>query len=438
MSKNHWSEALDSTPPGKFANPIVDIDSITLSDDELRYLGIEPRSTDKKPFHPTIVNLAQVEPEEVSFLWCPYIPLGKLTLLEGDPGLGKTFLALSICAAISNGWPLPGPDGLPGTPLDQGNILFMTAEDGLADTLAPRLEKMGADRKRVYCLTGWRLADSDEEQSFTLSDVNVLRAALDQVNPLLVVIDPLQAYMGGIDMHRANETRPLLSTLGRIAEEYNCAVLAIRHLSKGGGTKALYRGLGSIDFTAAARSILLVGLDHTTEKKAMIHTKSSCTENGKTLSFEINAEKGFLWGGLSDCTAEDILAPPTAKEEPSADSALEEAKEYLLETLQDGPVRAEAILKEGPKEVGVSIKTLKRAKKDLDIRSEKRADGWYWYIPTCSRGTNTELDPLDPLDSSPDISGGTARGPRGPNEKRGTLENDDFESWLNIGRLVDV
>lgn len=433
MPKNLWSEALTSIPPGNFANSVVDIDSITLSDEELRNLGIEPDSTDKKPFHPTIVNLAKVVPEEVSFLWCPYIPLGKLTLLEGDPGLGKTFLALNICAAISNGWPLPGPDGLPGTPLDQGNILFMTAEDGLADTLAPRLEKMGADRNKIYCLTGWKLADSDEEQAFTLSDVNVLRAALDQVKPLLVVIDPLQAYMGGIDMHRANETRPLLSTLGRIAEEYNCAVLAIRHLSKGGGTKALYRGLGSIDFTAAARSILLVGQDHTTGKKAMIHTKSSCAEVGKTLSFEINAEKGFLWGGLSDCTAEDILAPPTAKEEPSLDSALDEAKEYLLDALQDGPVKGELLLKEGTKETGVSKRTFHRAKKDLDIKSEKKPDGWYWYIPTSSRLPNIDDGNLGNLDFGPDISNGTRRLPTLPNEKRGTLD-----SWLDIGTEIDL
>lgn len=409
----------------------LDLNDLQLSDDELRDLDIDikPKITDF--IRPNIINLATIEPEETAFLWFPYIPKGKLTLLEGDPGLGKTFLALNLCSAISNGWPLPGPDGKPSDPINPGNILYMTAEDGLADTLVPRLVKVGADRSRIFCLTGWRTTESEEEQSFTLHDINVLRVSLEQVRPVLVVIDPLQAYIGNIDMHRANETRPVLSNLARIAEEFGCAVMVIRHLSKSGGTKALYRGLGSIDFTAAARSVLLVGQNQTTDQKAMIHSKSTCAEIGKPLGFEINSQTGFIWTGLSDCTAEDLLLSTGIK-----DNAFEEAKEFLLEALQEEPIKADTLLNDGVKETGVSKRTFHRAKKELGIKSEKRADGWYWYLPINSRLPLNKFGNLGNLDTGLTESGDTTRLPTLPKEKRGNLEQVNFDSWLEVGTEI--
>ena len=320
----------------------------------------------RKSVFPAITNLGDVEPEDVNFLWDPYLPVGKLTILEGDPGLGKTFLALNICTIISNGWPLPGPDGRPSAYTSPGNILFMTAEDGLADTLAPRLEKMGADRSKIYCLTGWRTSDDQDEveQAFTLADVNILRAALEEVRPVLVVIDPLQAYIGGVDMHRANETRPLLAGLAKLAEEFNCAVLTIRHLSKG-GAKALYRGLGSIDFTAAARSVLLVGQEPETEKKAMAHVKSSLAKNGPTLCFDISDKNGFMWTGISTCNAEDLLAPPPIRDEKEGtDNQADEAIDFLYQVLSDGPLESKEIKKQA-KEADVKWRTVQRAKEQI-------------------------------------------------------------------------
>lgn len=418
---------------------------LELTDAELQAIAadvteeLDGENAAKKPLViPSLLNLATVEPEEVDFLWRPYIPRGKLTLLEGDPGLGKTFLSLNICAAISRGWPLPGPDGRPGEAMEPGNVLFMSAEDGIADTLVPRLEKAGADRSRIYCLTGWRAAESEEEEAFSLQDVNVLREALEQVRPALVVIDPLQGYIGGIDMHRANEVRPVLSGVAKLAEEFHCAVLAIRHLSKSGGSKAVYRGLGSIDFTAAARSVLLVGQDPKTDQKAMIHTKSSCAENGKSLGFEINNETGFTWTGLSNCTAEDLLTPPGAREEESSNSALEDAKEYLQNALEFEPVKAETLLKNGPRETGVSKITLRRAKKELDIKSEKRADGWYWFLPTSARVSKNEFDHLDHLPETPTAVGLESRLSRCSCkmcEPLESLESVD-DPWLELGNYV--
>ncbi|HPF44461.1 MAG TPA: AAA family ATPase [Syntrophomonadaceae bacterium] len=383
------------------------------------------------PIYPAITNLADVEPEEVRFLWPPYIPFGKLTILEGDPGLGKTFLSLCVCAAISNGGVLPDQEGKPAIQLSKGRVLFMTAEDGLADTLVPRLEMMGADRSMISCLTGWRTADSEEEMAFSLADVNVLRAALDETRPDLVVIDPLQAYLGGgVDMHRANETRPLLSNLGKIAEEYSCAVLAIRHLSKG-SSKALYRGLGSIDFTAAARSVLTVGQEPVTKQKAMAHIKSSCAMNGVTLSFDLHSEFGFVWSGVSSFTVEDLLAVPSAvkDEEMEKDNRLEEAAEFLYDVLEFGPVESKEIEKQA-KAASIKWRTVQRAKEKLDFKAFRRGDRWFW--PQLSRMSEIK----NGIDGADDISSDALRlkgsAPSAPKEISGI-----FDDWSSIGTEIN-
>jgi hypothetical protein len=412
------------------------LESLSLSDGELKSLGIE-KEVNIPMVRPTIIKLSDIEPEEVSFLWKPYIPLGKLTLLEGDPGLGKTFLALSICTAISKGHPLPGQDGRLGEAIEEGNILFMTAEDGLADTLAPRLEKMGADRSKIHCLTGWKSTEGEEEQAFTLHDINVLREALYQVKPVLVVIDPLQAYMSGIDMHRANETRPLLSNLGRAAEEYNCAILAIRHLSKGGSTKALYRGLGSIDFIAAARSALLVGIDPNNNTKVMVHTKSSCSEIGINQGFEISDISGFSWIGRSNCTAEEVLAPLTKNEQYCNNRSLDEAKEFLEDILMEGPVKCKEI-KEEAKAAGISWRTVERAKENLGFKAIKVGTAWYWpQLSSDSSPSHSGVGGLGALAGKPDSVSAKGSTPTPPNEIAGAHDEDDIDLWSDIGVVVE-
>ena len=394
---------------------------------------------ERKKVYPAITNLGEVEPEDVKFLWEPYIPIGKLTLLEGDPGLGKTFLALNVCAAISNGWPLPEQDGRPGLPLTPGKVLFMTAEDGLADTLAPRLDKMGADRNKIYCLTGWRSNEDQEfEEAFTLADVEVLRAALEKVKPVLVVIDPLQAYLGAnIDFHRANETRPLLSNLGRMAEEYNCAILAIRHLSKG-GSKALYRGLGSIDFTAAARSVLLVGQEPESQKKAIVHIKSSLALNGVALSFDITSDLGFAWTGISSFTAEDLLMPPQSQEKEKSDSGLTDAKEFLYEVLNECRLETKEIKKQA-RQAGISWRTIERAKQEMGFKARKDGNDWYWP-KLVEPNPNSEPTPphsevggLGGLPSSLTAAGVSGTPPRPPSVFCGGVERrDDSNLWDDI------
>lgn len=340
------------------------------------------RRTATKP-RPILTRMSDVEPQEVKWLWPPYIPLGKLTLLEGDPGLGKTFISLALATAVSRGWSLLSQTGAPGAELEPSNVLYMTAEDGLADTLRPRLDAADADVSRVYTLDGWELINEREETvtgSVSLSDVALLEQALVEVKPKLVVVDPLQAYLGaGVDMHRANEVRPVLSALGNLAEKHGCAVICIRHLSKALSPKAIYSGMGSIDFAAAARSILSVG-EHEGER-LLAHVKSSLAPQGKSIRYELQ-DGSLYWLGVSDVTADDMRVPQRIESESTVDAAVA----FLVSFLTDGPQTATATFK-AAKQEGISERTLKRAKAQLEIESRRVSAGnegegeWRWSLP---------------------------------------------------------
>jgi hypothetical protein len=357
--------------------------------------------------------MSDVEPQDVAWLWHPYIPLGKLTLLEGDPGLGKTFISLTLAAAITRGWPLLSQTGVPGDDHEPADVLYMSAEDGLADTLRPRLDAAGADVTRVHALTGWRLTDEQGkavEGAVTLGDVPVLEQALTQVKPKLVVIDPLQAFMGaGVDMHRANETRPLLTALGNLAEKYNLAVVCIRHLNKTVGGKALYAGLGSIDFAAAARSVLQVG-EHDGER-LLAHVKSSLAPQGKSIRYEL-VDGAVNWLGISDVTAEQMRGPQPQGAE--GESTTEAAVTFLQDFLDDGPQPASSAFTVAKQE-GISERTLQRAKAQLEVKSQRSSAGndgagkWLWSLPY-NRGTLAALRTNTVTDANP------ARMPRLPIE----------------------
>lgn len=333
---------------------------------------------------PALVRVADVEPEDVEWLWFPYIPLGKLTLLDGDPGTGKSWLTLQLAAAVTRGWPLPGQDGVPTGAREPANVILLAAEDGAGDTIRPRLDRAGADLERVLLLTGSR--EEPGQPIFLASHLDVLDAACQQVRPALIVVDPLQAFLGAdVDLHRANETRPVLAVLARLAERHRCAVLVVRHLSKSPEGRALYRGLGSIDLAAAARSVLLVAPHPDNRKlRVLAHVKSNLVEAGVSLTFAIGPT-GFEWVGTENIQADRLLGPPT---DPDEKSRLEEAVEFLRQMLADGPVPAREI-EQAAKEAGITTMTLRRAKEVLGVRvsrehlpGEGRGKGrWVWAMP---------------------------------------------------------
>jgi hypothetical protein len=332
-------------------------------------------------------ELSEVATEPVRWLWQPYIPRGKLTLIDGDPGVGKSLQALAIAAAVTRGEALPGDE-----PSDPGGVLLLCGEDGAEDTIKPRLLRLGAYAGRVRLVTGV-VREDGEGDTMTLSreGVRLLEQEVAAYRPALVVIDPLVAFLEDrVDMHRANEVRSILRPVAELAQRHGTAVLALRHLTKAPGSHALYRGQGSIDFAAAARSVLLVVKDPGDGgRRLMLPTKASLTELGPGLAFRVadGGEIGFAWEGSVEVTAEEVLGGPGAM---VARTGLEEAMAFLREVLADGPEPVRVVYHEA-KEVGISERTLDRAKAVLRVRSVRRQDGagacWEWELVQGCHGT---------------------------------------------------
>lgn len=195
-----------------------------------------------------MIRMSEVQSQEIEWLWYPFIPYGKLTIIQGDPGDGKTTMVLNLAAKLSKGEALDKNMKV----TEPVNVIYQTAEDGLADTVKPRLELAGADCERIIVI-------DESDKSLSMVDER-LEEAIVRTGARLLILDPIQAYLGGgMDMNRANEARDMTKKLGALAEKTKCAIILIGHMNKASGNKAAYRGMGSIDFFAVARSVLLVG-----------------------------------------------------------------------------------------------------------------------------------------------------------------------------------
>lgn len=198
-----------------------------------------------------MIRMSEVQSQEIEWLWYPFIPYGKLTIIQGDPGDGKTTMVLNLAAKLSKGEALD--ENMKVT--EPVNVIYQTAEDGLADTVKPRLELAGADCERIIVI-------DESDKSLSMVDER-LEEAIVRTGARLLILDPIQAYLGGgMDMNRANEARDMTKKLGALAEKTKCAIILIGHMNKASGNKAAYRGMGSIDFFAVARSVLLLSLIH--------------------------------------------------------------------------------------------------------------------------------------------------------------------------------
>ena len=196
---------------------------------------------------------------------------------------------------ISRGHSFSAADGLEHEPREPATVIYMTAEDGVADTLSARLATLGADRSRVLSLQGWEIANENPKRKregvLTLQDLPVLEKALAKAKPVLLVVDPIQAFLGpGVDMSKAEQVRPILAGLARLAERHGCAALAIQHLTKATTSHAIFRGLGSIDLVGAARSVLLAGADPATKERALVQIKNSLAKEAPAIGYEVTGE----------------------------------------------------------------------------------------------------------------------------------------------------
>jgi RecA-family ATPase len=272
-------------------------------------------------------------------------------------------MILAIASAMTTGAILP----LSEEALECSNVIYQTAEDGLSDTIKPRLLAAGADCTKVIVI-------DESHKELILSDKRIEEAII-ETSAQLLVIDPLQAYLGsGVDMHRANEIRPIFKNLSSVAERTGCAIVIIGHMNKAGGTKGLYRGLGSIDITAAARSVLLVGrvrADPTIRVMAQI--KSSLAPEAKKIAFKLDEENSFAWLGEYDIDLDELLGGS------STESVLKRAEKLIKEVLDDGAKASDYVV-ERAKEKQISQRTLKTAKKNLEVKSIKTKEGWKWQL----------------------------------------------------------
>ena len=320
-----------------------------------------------------LIHMEDVVSKEVEWLWYPYIPYGKITIIEGDPGEGKTTLVLKLAAALSRGLPLPCDDDKEYEPI---HIIYQTAEDGIEDTIKPRLEKAGADCSMIRVID-----EKDKELSMT---DDRLEQAIIETGARLIILDPIQAYIGAtVDMHRANEIRPVLKHLGIIAEKHNCAIILIGHMNKASGSKSTYRGLGSIDIQATARSVLLVArLRDKPNIRIMAHDKSSLAPAGDAIGFEMTEDNGMVCIGPYDITIDELLSGNEGRGKKKLDIAENFIKEYFG---SNKVIPSNEIMMEAAKR-SIKRNTLLSAKKKLGITSdkEKAEDGtiyWTWVMP---------------------------------------------------------
>lgn len=308
-----------------------------------------------------IIRMSDVELTPVDWLWKPYLPFGKLSVLQGNPGEGKTYFAMHLAAACTNGKLLPNMERL-----EPFNVIYQTAEDGLGDTVKPRLIEAGADLDRVLVI-------DDSDVQLTLSDERIEKAIIEN-NARLVIIDPIQAYLGAdVDMNRANEVRPIFMRLGQVAQRTGCAILLIGHLNKAAGMQSLQRGLGSIDIAAAVRSVMFIGkLKHNPTMRILTHEKSSLAPPGASLAFSLGDEGGFRWVGEYDITADEMLSGI----EPQRETKTQQAKDLICTLLAGGKQVLSEDIDKAALERGIPGRTVRDAKRELgDALKSKIVEG---------------------------------------------------------------
>ena len=348
--------------------------------EELRKLAYPLfKEPDQSPLE--VVTVADVESEPVTWLWHNRIPKNKLTLLWGDPDTNKSWLTLDLAARITRGDTLPDN----GASCEIGTVLILTSEDGIADTIRPRLELLQADLNRVDVLRS--VKDRGKRRSVSLqTDLDLIELQLRERRYKLLIIDPIDAYLGsGKDSFKYADMRAVLDPLADFAQRNRITLLAIQHLTKQTRDKAIYKGQGNVAFLATARSVLFVGTDpnDNERRRRVIHCLKHNLAADRIVGLAFQVRDGQLnWLGETDVTVAQLLdAELTGKEE----SELQEAIDYLTQLLDGGSVRASGLFEVAEEEHGISQATLRRAKHQLKIASVKGtgkfASKWYWVWP---------------------------------------------------------
>lgn len=320
-----------------------------------------------------LIKASEIEPKEIEWLWYPFIPYGKVTLLQGDPGDGKSTFMLTIAALLTRGEPLPFTDT--GKPHEPISVIYQTTEDDADDTIVPRFIKANGDRERLLFI-------SEKESPLTFDDGRIL-SAIRETGARVLILDPLSSYIGDCQINAANEVRPRFNCLIRIAKETGCAIVIINHLNKMFGTKAIYRTPGSIDIVGAVRSALLIGRSRDNEdERILVQQKANLAPTGKAIVFSVG-EDGIRFIEQTEKTADELLSMLPQKSGGRPNVKTDAAVRLLSELLSDGEEHEASECEAKLSEANISGSTAKKAKAILGVVSTKRRFGWSWSLPKC-------------------------------------------------------
>lgn len=319
-----------------------------------------------------LIKASEIEPKRIEWLWYPFIPYGKVTLVQGDPGDGKSTFMLTIAALLTRGAPLPFTEQE--KPPEPINVIYQTTEDDADDTIVPRFIKANGDRERLLFI-------NEKNSPLTFDDGRIL-SAIQQTGARVLILDPLSSYIGDCQINAANEVRPRFNHLIQIAKDTGCAIVIINHLNKMFGIKAIYRTPGSIDIVGAVRSALLIGRNKDNEdERILVQQKSNLAPTGMGIVFSVD-EDGVHFIEQVEKTADELLAMlPHKSGRPNVKT--EAAIQLLRELLADGEEHEASECEAKLREANISNSTAKKAKATLGVVSSKRRMGWFWSLPKC-------------------------------------------------------
>ena len=334
-----------------------------------------------------LVKASEITPKSVEWLWYPYIPFGKVTLLQGDPGDGKSQLMLALSALASKGKPFPFADDE--ETHEPMTVIYQTTEDDADDTVVPRFIASDGDRDRLLFIR-------EDEKNLTFGDDRI-RSAIEQSYAKLLILDPLSSYIGDDrSLNAANETRAAFNHLIGVAKDTGCAIVIIAHMNKLRETSPLYRTSGSIDIAGVARSILAITRTPNKEnpnERVMVQVKSNLAPTGSAILFEVG-ENGIRFIDEIEMTAEQAfasLAPKLGR----PNEEFEACKDFILDLMKCGKLPSSAC-EEFLKDNGFKKSTIKKAKKNAGVVSVKEGMIWYWTLPTANQKKHDKASYTDP------------------------------------------
>jgi hypothetical protein len=333
-----------------------------------------PGSTAVMDRQADLVCLSDIEDRPVDWLWQDRLASGTLAMVSGDPGTGKTWVALAIAAALSRGRVPSSPVPLTADTREPDNILYASAGNEAAELVRPRFARLDGDPARLFLLRGVLSAGSTQSTSLSLRDTPMLEDALERTRARLLIIDPLHSYLWAVDRHRANESGRAFDNLARLAEKHRCCILLVRHLRKRGA------GQASIDLSSAIRTEFLAGSNpDAPTRAALVQIKSNLGPLAPSLGYTIDQTGGFSWTGPSKLTPEELMTDrPIAAGLPRRKLVAEWLRQNLLEGK-----RSQYSIEAAAECDGVCITTLRRAKFDLGVISTKESVSgpWHWALP---------------------------------------------------------